>query len=307
MSEHDVISDVLRSLRLEGTLYFEVRVTAPWGFSIPASDHAVFHFVTQGTAWLSTEEQEWVRVESGQTVVFPHGTAHALSHEPGGRGIDGRTMFERVDDDGVVRLHGSAGGSGATIICGHFSYDQTLPHPLVKSLPSVVLAVDRSQDLAPGARALTDRLAEVLLIEVLADLSERDSRFVRSLRDPTVAAALHALHESPDVDWTVASLCSHVGVSRATLATRFSELVGESPIRYLTRWRMHLAARYLRKTTLSAAEVGMRVGYGSPFSFSKAFSRELGMAPSHYRSSRGVGVSPVPTAPGSAPGDGEAL
>lgn len=306
MTDGDVISDVLRAVRLEGTLYFEARMTRPWGFSIPASDHAVFHYVTSGSVWLTTGDHESVSVNAGETVVFPHGAAHRLSHEPGGDAIDGRALFDRMDDDGVVRLGGADDPlDAASMICGHFSFDRSVTHPMIGSLPHVIrsraerhpgwtslaeLSVAHSRELSPGSRALTDRLAEVLLIEVLNDFATSGDGFVRALTDPTVAAALHALHQEPERDWTVASLSSHVCVSRATLATRFGELVGETPIRYLTRWRMQLAAQLLRDTTLSTAEVAARVGYATPFSFSKAFTRELGAAPSHYRTTERTGA-----------------
>jgi AraC-like DNA-binding protein len=121
------------------------------------------------------------------------------------------------------------------------------------------LAVARSKGLEPAAQALTDRLAEVLLIELLSDLDQRQSGFVAALADPTVAA------------------------SRSTLASRFTELVGETPIRYLTRWRVHQATQLLRDTTLPAFRIAELVGYSSPFSFTKAFTRELGVPPTTYR------------------------
>ena len=221
---------------------------------------------------------------------------------PGDDTIDGQALFDRIDDDGVVRLGGE--GPGTTLVCGHFSYDRELDHPLLQALPPVIhgdagrypgwtniaqLAFARSKDLAPGARALTDRLAEVLLIELLSDLDQRQSGFVAALADPTVAAALHAIHGDPARDWTVATLAGHVATSRSTLASRFTELVGESPIRYLTRWWMHQATQLLRDTTLPTARIAERIaeriGYSTPFSFTKAFVRELGIPPTTYRRS----------------------
>lgn len=292
----DVISDVLRSIRLAGTLYFEARLAAPWGLTMADTGFANFHLVTAGSCWVSVGGEPWSGLATGDTIVFPQGATHSLCHEPGDGTVDGTALLDRVDDDGVVRMGG--GGPRTTIICGHFSYDRELSHPLLDALPRVIrsdarrhpgwtnlaqLAVARSRGLAPGAQALTDRLAEVLLIELLSDLDEARSGFLRALSDPTVAAALHALHDQPAHPWTVASLATHVAASRSALATRFTDLVGESPIRYLTRWRMHRAAQLLRDTTLPAARVADLVGYSTPFSFTKAFVRELGVPPSVYR------------------------
>lgn len=297
----DVIADVLRAIRLQCTFYFEAQLTAPWGIHIANSGFANFHQVTAGSCYVSVQDGPWTRLGEGETIVLPQGSTHSLCHEPGDGVIDGQLLFERVDDAGVVRMGGN--GSPTTLVCGHFSYDREQSHPLLQALPPVIrgdvgrhpgwtnlarLAVARSKGLAPGAQALTDRLAEVLLIELLSDLDESESGFVAALSDPTVAAALSAIHSNPARDWTVSSLAAHVAASRSTLASRFTELVGESPIRYLTRWRMHQGALLLRETTLPSARISELVGYSTPFSFTKAFVRELGVPPTTYRT-----MSPV--------------
>lgn len=296
-----VVGDVLRSVRLTGTLYFEAQLTAPWGIHIGDSGFANFHLVTSGSCWLSVPGNQWTELGRGEAVVFPHGATHSLCHQPGDDVVDGRDLFDRLDDDGVARIGGQ--GPQTTIVCGHFAYDRELSHPLLQSLPAIVhtnaadnpgwinlaqLAVARSRGLRPGAQALTDRLAEVLLIELIADLDQQRSGFVRALSDPVVASALHALHDDPARDWTVEVLAHHVAASRSALAARFRELVGESPIRYLTRWRIHRAAELLRETTLSTARIAELVGYSTPFSLTKAFTRELGAPPATYRQQRGA-------------------
>lgn len=295
----DVISDVLRSLHLQGTLYFEARLSGTWGFHVPAGPAASFHHVVEGCCWARVADGDWFRLGPGGTVVFPHGEDHRLANGvevP--TSLDGRGLFDRIDDEGVVRV-ADGPGTKTTLICGHFTTDRTLDHPLWSTLPSPLLAaheatpawstlaglaVERSQDRSPGSSALTDRLAEVLLIELLAGLGPSEApAFVRSLGDPAVAAALHAIHESPATDWDVASLARHAAVSRSTLSQRFGDLVGESPKRYVQRWRLHLAAGLLRDTDLTAGAVATRVGYATPFSLSKAFSREYGLSPTRYR------------------------
>lgn len=298
----DVISDVLRSIRLDGTLYFEAQLSAPWGIHIANSGYANFHQVMSGSCFVSVEDDNWIELGEGETIVLPQGSTHTLCNEPGDATIDGQSLFDRIDDDGVVRL--GVHGASTTLVCGHFSYDRELNHPLLQALPPVIhgqagrypgwtnlaqLAVARSKGLEPAAQALTDRLAEVLLIELLSDLDQRQSGFVAALADPTVAAALHAIHDDPARDWTVATLADHVAASRSTLASRFTELVGETPIRYLTRWRMHQATQLLRDTTLPAFRIAELVGYSTPFSFTKAFTRELGVPPSTYRQRTATG------------------
>ena len=314
----DLISDVLRSVRLDATVYFEVQMSGRWGIDVAASDAASFHYVTSGEAWARVGDRPWLRIAAGRTIVLPHGDAQSISSAPeDGPGGDGRALFDRMDDAGVVRLTDEAGTTdelaaasaaspGTRIICGHFATDRTLDHPLLSSLPSVItapaersaawaavaeLALARSRELAPGSSALTDRLAEVLLIDVLANVDPADAGFVRSLRDPVVASALHALHDEPDRAWTIASLANEIAVSPSTVSHRFADMVGESPMRYLTRWRLHLAAGLFRDTALTNDQVARRVGYQTPFSLSKAFTREFGLAPSVYRHRRHTELS----------------
>lgn len=305
----DLISDVLRSVRLEGTMYFEARMTGSWGFHITESQNSSFHYLTQGSAWISMPDGSWSELRPGDTVVLPHGEAHTLSDRPDPSfGIEGTALFEKMDDSGIVRLCDGSAAPETRIICGHFSTDRTMNHPLLSSLPPVVrsvgnkstawsnlaeLTVARSKDLSPGSRALTDRLAEVLLIEVITSLDKQDSGFLSCLEDPMLTATLQAIHDYPERDWNLDSLARHVSVSRSTLSHRFVSQMSESPIRYLTRWRMHIAASYLRDTALSVEQIAQRVGYQTPFSLSKAFTREFGLAPSAYRDSPVTPLSEV--------------
>lgn len=293
----DVISDVLRSVHLRGTVYFEAQVESPWGIHIPDNGVANFHLVTSGSCFVDVPGDDPVRLVAGDAIVFPHGLSHTLGNEPGRSGVDGAQLFDHMDDADVVRLH-SDGGARSTIICGHFEFNNRLGHPLFQALPHILhapagyhagwksvaeMAVQRSRQQSPGSRALTDRLAEVLIIELLSDVDAEGAGFITALSDPAVASALHVMHEGPNHEWTVSELAREVAVSRSTLATRFTELVGESPIRYLTRWRMHRATQLLVESKQSAGEVGHAVGYRSPYAFTRAFTRELGEPPSAYR------------------------
>ncbi len=297
MTNTDVISEVLRSVHLSGTVYFEAQVDSPWAIHIPDNSVANFHLVTSGSCSVDVPGDDPVRLVTGDAIVFPHGLGHTLGNEPGRAGINGAELFDHMDDAGVVRLRND-GGVRSTIICGHFEFDDRLGHPLFRALPHMFhvpaghhpgwknvaeMAVHRSRQQSPGSHALTDRLAEVLIIELLSDLDAQGASFIAALGDPVVASALHVLHERPDHDWTVGDLAREVAVSRSTLATRFTELVGESPIRYLTRWRMQRATQLLVESRKPAGEIGHAVGYQSPYAFTRAFTRELGESPSAYR------------------------
>ncbi|WP_257584227.1 AraC family transcriptional regulator [Streptomyces sp. TLI_146] len=180
-------------------------------------------------------------------------------------------------------------------------------HPLLALPPVLLLRADPSArrhdltetlrmmtaelaDPAPGSQTITDRLVDVLFVHILRewaalrDTSNDDgAAWWTALRDPEVAAAVSLIHEEPGRAWTVDKLAREVGVSRATLSRRFTRLVGEPPLAYLTRWRLEIAARRLRETNDSVTRIANTVGYTSEFAFSRTFTRHRGTPPTHYR------------------------
>ena len=219
---------------------------------------------------------------------------------------DGRARaFDRVAKEELMTPDGDLviAGPGAItrFICAAYDYDHEVAHPLLSLLPPVVhipasapgdggpiqstlrlLAGGRS----PGSRSVVARLTDVLFVQVLREWLAREQGsacWLRALRDPQIAAVIAAMHERPAEPWTLATLAQSVNLSRATLARRFNELVGEPPLTYLTRWRMDLAARRRRETTEPVNVIAHGVGYTSEFAFSRAFTRLRGEAPGRYR------------------------
>jgi AraC-like DNA-binding protein len=149
-----------------------------------------------------------------------------------------------------------------------------------------LLAAEMQRD-DPGQHVVLDRLLDLLLITALRAAFASDSidvpAWFTAQRDPIVGRVVRLMQHEPEVPWTVASLASRVGVSRALLARRFHELVGEPPMSFLTSWRMALAADLLVRRETTVATVAQQVGYGSPFTFSTAFKRTYGLSPKAYR------------------------
>lgn len=242
---------------------------------------------------------------TGDVALLPLGSGHALASHPT-RPVptwDRLVATLPVQSD-PQPVHVDGEGSQSKVICGRYPYDLALAHPLLRNLPAVIhLTADevaRSPrldgtlrllerevaDPTPGARTVIDHLVAVLFIQVLrawGDAPDSDAPWLRAIRDPDVAKTLEAIHERPADDWTVASLAAHVGVSRATLARRFTRLVGESPLAYLTGWRMDLAASRLRGSDEAVHRISAEVGYRSESAFSRAFSRARGTSPTQYR------------------------
>jgi AraC family transcriptional regulator, alkane utilization regulator len=312
----DVLSDVLRTIRLEGALFLNGDMRAPWCFKVPPGAHiaqvlkpgaqglAICHLVVQGRCWAQTEGGEPVRVEAGEAIVVPQGHPHVL-----GSGLHQAA----VDIDHVVSPRVPAleriryGGEGETtvLVCSWFAYEGDAPNPMMSNLPSLFTTslrrraagpwIEKSIDFvlgdaasrAPGSEMVAAKIAEVLFAEVLRGYIEtmpaHNPGWLAGLRDPQVSRCLALMHGEPARAWTVESLAGEVHVSRSVLAEKFTDLVGAPPMQYLTRWRMIVAAGLLRNQQSSLARVAEDVGYESEAAFNRAFKREYGVAPGHWR------------------------
>ena len=301
----DILADVLRAQRLRGTVYFRAEFREPWGLDIQGGQFANFHIVANGRCWLRTGPESVRPLESGDIVLFPHGDSHALLHSPEATAFPAAHVTG-VDTDRNNRVFGGTGPVTTTLICGHFEPDRSMPHPLLDSLPSLVhvkaathehgdwlaaagrLAAAESASLRSGVTALVDRLAEVLLVQTLLGYVERmsppeEASFLAAIKDKAIGRVLGLIHQDPARDWTLDELAHAGAVSRSVLTERFRALVGASPMVYLARWRMLKARELLRDTALPIAHVAGAVGYGSEFSFSKAFKRFFGTPPGQAR------------------------
>ncbi len=305
---NDAVTEVLRDLRLVQSFYCHSELSAPWGLSMPAEDHAIFHFVADGEAWLERPGAEPIRLGLGDFLLVAPGVAHAVSSGPG---VPCRSVhelpYETVGGRAMLLRHG--GGGGRTVLaCGGVRFEDPAAHPLVGLMPQVLhirgteegeaflmrhmLAAMGSEALnpRPGGATVMLRLADILVIHAIrwwidAGADDR-SGWLGALRDPQIGRALVQIHRQPEHDWTVAGLAASVHMSRSVFSDRFTALVGASPLLYLTRWRMHLAARWLREDRTSLSDVASRLGYESEPSFSRAFKRHIGVPPGAVRRGR---------------------
>ena len=301
----DPLADVLDLSRVRGALMANVRAFAPWGLELPQRSGASFHAVTSGTAWLRVRGGYPLQLMPGDVFLLPAGVRHELSSEPEAdcMPFDASTKERLMTPEGDLVLGSS--GAATTFVCAAFDYDLDIAEPLMSRLPPLIhVPADpvNGRDIAvivellamevgarrPGARAAVARLIDTLLIAVIRGWLEREGgdespSWLRALRDPAIARVLALLHERPAEPWTVAALASQVHLSRATLARRFAELVGEPPLTYLARWRMHVAAQRLKYSTDSVETIAGQVGYTSEFAFNRAFSRHRGQPPGRYR------------------------
>jgi AraC-like DNA-binding protein len=314
----DILSDVLRAVRLTGAVFFSVEASAPWVAEtpsasvlaphvMPGSEHTIeYHLVTRGSCWGGIVDQAAERLEQGDIIVFPQGDAHVLASAPGMRGYPDPDMFQALGGARLpIRIEKDGGGAERTeVICGFLGCDARPFNPLLSALPRVihVRARDRrdgmleqlvraalSESSAPkaGGQGVLARLSELLFIEVVrghvATLPADGAGWLSGLRDEAVSRVLERLHARPAHPWTLDELAREVGSSRSVVAERFAHFVGIPPIQYLTQWRIQLAATLLRSTRYTLAEIAERVGYGSEAALSRAFKRAAGVAPAAYR------------------------
>ncbi|MGX9883519.1 AraC family transcriptional regulator [Streptomyces sp. NPDC002276] len=292
----DVVSDAISAVRTGQPSSNRLRVGGSWSTRLAPYEGAGFHVVLAGSCRLVPDGGgEPVALGAGDVVLLPHGAGHVLADPSGdaARAVPFEEMRRPVGDGPEVEL-----------LCGKYRLDRSRTHPLMAELPEVVhlpnrvghhpelrAAVDLlAQELderRPGACLALPSLLDLLLIYMVrAWMSEAETGSWPSvLSDPVTTAALRALHSDPAAPWTNDRLAAAAGVSRATLARRFTALVGRAPMAYLTWWRLTLAATRLRDTDASLATVAREAGYGSPYALSHAFSREFGVTPGKYRES----------------------
>ena len=312
-----LFADVLSGVRLRSSIYFRPEFGAPWGVSI--ADHGpVFHVIATGTCWLrSTRLDKPLLLASGDLVIVTRGEAHVVSDEPATPVENFSNFFD------LVKRHASGtnvpfrvGGKGPTtsFVCGGMQFENGANNPLLAVLPPFLhVAGSESGGLpwlrltvehilaeldsgAGGAAEVVTRLADILFIQAVrayfhenADTAQ--SGWLAAARDQQVGRALALLHAKPDEPWTVDMLARRLATSRSSFADRFSELVGEPPLRYLSRLRIDAAARRLRSSDDKLSAVAAEAGYESVSAFNRAFKRQVGMTPGEYRDCKDLGCS----------------
>jgi AraC-like DNA-binding protein len=311
VDEADVVSDVLRAVRLTAEVFGRFELGAPWSMRVPADqNHLSFYVIARGGAWLELEGSPHVALSAGDVVLLPHGATHVL-RDPSRAATADYTVREggcpRPTATEPVRFGGD--GPVTAFVAGAFRFGASARSVLLETLPPVlhVAAGDASmnaqvsatiqlilaESAAPGlgGTLLSARLAEILLVQALrihaTHVDRRPGaehkRGLCALADPSIGASLRLMHAQPAEAWTVERLARAVGLSRSAFSARFTELVGESPLQYLTRWRMTEAAELLREQDDSVPSIAERVGYGNAAAFMKAFTRVQGVGPGAYR------------------------
>ena len=281
----------------------------------PNSQHVIiFHLLTEGRGYAQVEgDDRPVPLNAGDIVIFPHGDAHILGNGSSIKPVRREQVLDQVLSQGLKVSRMGGGGELTKFICGYMSCDPQLSRVFLGGLPpimkinirddasgqwlenSIRYSVDNADASRPGGETVLAKLSEVLFVETLrryiAQLPQKQTGWLAGVRDPEVGKALALLHRKPSNPWTIAALANQVGISRSVLVERFRRYLSETPIAYLTRWRLQLGAQMLTSTSAGVAQIAAEVGYESEQSFNRAFKREFSLPPARFRSQSRVACS----------------
>nr|WP_224772761.1 AraC family transcriptional regulator [Pelagicoccus enzymogenes] len=310
MKEIDAFSGLLEGPRARGAFALRGLLASPWSLRIEADSPLTVIAMVRGGCHIAHDNGAAVSLEAGDvaitrapghyTVSDFSGTEPTVYVYPGQecRSPEGRSLHEEMKLG--VRTWGNDLGADTLMLIGSYESMADVSERLRDALPPLLwvkgeawespliqmLSDEMARD-APGQAAVLDRLLDMLLIAILRKWFERGEArelpWYQAKGDPVVGQTLKLIHKEPARPWTLASLSAEVGVSRAALARRFSETVGEPPMAFLTQWRLALAADLLCEPDQTVGTVAERVGYGSPFALSSAFKRVRGMSPQEHR------------------------
>jgi AraC-like DNA-binding protein len=311
----DPLGEALHFLRMSGVMYCRSEFTAPWALELPPfEDCLMFHVVTSGRCQLEVDGSDGHTLQPGEFALVPHGAGHRLTGE---QGVAPAKLFdlprEQISDRYEILRHGG-GGALTTVICGAVRFDHPAAQRLATLLPRVIkidgwnspelewiqstlrLMAIEAQEMRPGGETIVTRLADILVIQAIRSWIAKDpaaqTGWLGALQDKQIGRALALVHRDPAQPWTVASLADQVAMSRSAFAARFTSLLGEPAMHYVTRWRMHVALAWLKEDDAPLGEVAGRLGYESEAAFSRAFKRFLGFSPGAVRRASGRSLEP---------------
>jgi AraC-like DNA-binding protein len=302
----DALSHILAGPNARGTFVLRSSLDPPWAMRIEDSAPLTVVTILRGRAYVTPDGRDPVLLRAGDVAVA-RGTRHytvgdEVDTEPQVRILPGRqcvTLTGPPMSDVGVRTWGNADDGATLMLNGTYESQSTVGSRLLANLPELIVAprehvptalvdylAEQVSSDEPGQDALLDRMLDLILIAVLRwwfASRQQGAGWYRAYADPVVGRALRLMQEDPAQGWTVARLATATGLSRAAFARRFTDLVGEPPMTFLTTWRLSLAADLLAEPGTTVAAVARRVGYATPFAFSTAFKRFHEVSPRQHR------------------------
>lgn len=315
----DVLSDVLRHIRLTGSLQFCLIANGVWKTDdkptlrnldratksvVAVTGTIPFHIIVEGACWMKMEGVE-THLRAGDVVAFPFGTGHQLGAGDGDRMVTPVADLPPKPWRDVPTLQYGAEGPAVRILCGYLQCDAMSFDPLRQALPTLLHVRTREDESAAwlraaitqivtefdrprsGGAAILERLTEVTFIELLRHqmhaAADAEAGWLAALGDPALGRCLALIHDDPAFDWSVEKLAAKSGLSRSALTERFDAVLGVAPMRYVRAWRLSLARSALRSGNKGVSTIAFEAGYGTEAAFNRAFARAYGVPPATWR------------------------
>jgi AraC-like DNA-binding protein len=294
---------VLSLLEVQSFLSRRLEASGSWSLRFPQYRHMKFGGIIEGSRWLWIEGiTDPLKLDAGDFYLLSHGGPYYFASDVKAKPVDGVAfMEEHLQPDGVIRF---SRGEGRTVgTGGRFTFNDETSELLLSSLPPLIhirgglpqahalrsaldLITFETEAMRPGGAAIAASLCSIVLVNILRAYLASDGRprgWLEALSNQHIGAALRLMHGNIAQRWKVSDLAGEVGMSRASFAERFKQLVGMAPLEYLTRWRMMIARDALRHKDSNLATIAETIGYESDTAFSLAFKRRFGSSPGRYR------------------------
>jgi AraC family transcriptional regulator, alkane utilization regulator len=326
----DVLSEMLRTVRLTGSVFFNGCFTAPFAVASPRQFNegtplahlrhiSIFHLVAQGGCTFETGSGKRQEISAGDLLLIPFAAEHKFWRGEPSKIGKATEIVQPGPIEGMWAANYGGGGEATRLVCGYLESSEFLVTPVFRTLPEVLVESTNDDSIGaliattvreimtlvdaatPGSQAMLGRLMELLFVEVLrrhvTRLPSNSTGWLAALNDPLVGRALQLVHADPARRWTADDLARQAGASRTVLAERFNGLLGRPPIDYVTSWRIQLAAERLRNSHDPIATIAGEVGYESEAAFNRAFKRLTGVTPGKWRDGVGEAASESPVRP----------
>ena len=301
----DLLSDILESIRLKklkAVIYPKITVSKDsWGIEVPHDDSSQFWRLLKGTCYLKVKGEAAIKMKEGEIFFIPHGASHQISGNPQNECVPA-AQYGKALRNGAPLFKGS--DEETVLMGGHFEIDPSFKHPFINSLPKLMhitlmqselcfwlnnVAVFMNDEISyeqAGTKVILARLADIIFILIVrAYLNQEniEQGFLMALKDERISSSLKGMHEFPQKEWTIEQLATKAGMSRSLYCKEFKRQVGETPLSYLTNWRIIKSKEFLSATRENISEVAAKVGYQSEAAFNRLFKKKVGITPANYR------------------------
>jgi len=300
----DALSAILEAIGLRSVVYSKFPLATPWGLDIVNDENSQFWRLVSGSCIVGSPDGRVIEMAEGDLVFVPHGSAHWIADSTTSLRMPS-PEFVKARREGIPVFNN--GDNRTILVAGHFEFDYQLLHPFLKDLPPVIhirqyvtenqllikevtqLMLEELNNERPGSGVMLKSLSEIMFVNIIRAYLEQampNSGFLSALNDPRISKGLKLMQDSPQNDWTLESLASEVGMSRSVFFNQFKKLVHETPLSYLTNWRIRQAQKLLITDNSNISEIAANVGYQSEAAFNRIFKSKTGQTPAVYRRSK---------------------